>query len=178
MSETLDDLYLEWLYAQVGSVKLKRPERTYWALIKQLYTKEFVWIVPNDHNRIEDGQALRDEFMDAQGWEEIDEDWMGLGCSMLELFLGLSRRLAFQTGHEPREWFWHLIKNLDLAKYTDAVKRTPEVIEEINDTLERIIWRTYNYDGSGGLFPLEEAPRDQRKTEIWYQLSTYLLDRV
>jgi len=62
MNEPLDDLYLTWLYSQIGSIKLKQPSRTYWSLFRQLYTKEFVWIIPNDDNRIEDGRDLRFKF--------------------------------------------------------------------------------------------------------------------
>jgi hypothetical protein len=38
-----------------------------------------------------------------------------------------------------------------------------------------VIWRTYDRRGHGGLFPLQRSNRDQRRVEIWYQLSEYLL---
>ncbi len=46
--EPLDERYFRWLCSQVVNVKLKNPSRTYWSLLKQLHTKEFVWIIPND----------------------------------------------------------------------------------------------------------------------------------
>lgn len=174
MSAPLDDLYLEWLYSQVGSVKRTNPSATYWKLLKLLFTKEFVWIVPNDDNRIEDGKDLRYEFLDELEIHTEDRDWLGLGCSMLELFIGLSRRLAFDGDGLASDWFWELIDNLGLRSYNDRAKIPEDQVDEI---LNRIIWRTYNYDGSGGLFPLKHAREDQRDVELWYQMNAYLIER-
>lgn len=174
MSEPLDELYLKWLYSQVGSVKFKNPSRTYWSLVRKLFTTEFLWFIPNDDNRLEDGRDLRSEFLADQGIEEVDPDWMLLGCSMLEMLIGLSRRLAFECEGEPRDWFWHMIDNLGLYSYNDRKPFPEELVEE---TLNRVIFRTYQPDGTGGLFPLRHATQDQRKVELWYQLSAYILER-
>lgn len=63
MDGPLDEQYLKWLYRQVASSKYRNPARTYWSLLRQLYTTEFVWTVPNDDNRVEDGRDLRYEFL-------------------------------------------------------------------------------------------------------------------
>lgn len=173
MSQPLDELYLTWLYSQIGSVRLKNPSQTHWSLVRQLYSKEFVWIVPNDDNRVEDGRDLRYEFIDEQMLEDVDPAWLDLGCSMLEMLIGLSRRLSFEAEGESRDWFWTLINNLALR----SDDKNPILVEVVDATLERVIWRTYNPDGSGGLFPLRRAHKNQRKVEIWYQLSAYLLER-
>lgn len=173
MSEPLDESYFLWLYSQVGSVKEKHPARTHWSLCRQLFTKEFVWIVPNDDNRLEDGRDLRHEFLDSK---ELDADdaWMQLGCSMFEMLIGLSRRLAFEADGEPRDWFWLLMRNLDLERYSDKYDGFSKTVDE---TLDRVIWRTYRPDGNGGLFPLRQVEKDQREVEIWYQLNAYLLEQ-
>ena len=173
MTAPLDELYLMWLYDQVGDSRVKNPTRTYWRLLKLLFTKEFVWIVPNDDNRIADGKELRYEFVDQAVLEDVDLGWIHLGCSMLELLIGLSRRLAFEAEGEPRDWFWHLMDNLDLRQYNDKAKFNDRDVEEV---LDRVIWRTYGPDGVGGLFPLKDAEKDQRKIELWYQLSAYVLE--
>lgn len=92
---------------------------------------------------------------------------------MLELLIGLSRRLAFEDDGSPRRWFWQLVENLNLAQYTDK-ERLP--IATVDEVLNRVIWRTYNPNGIGGLFPLRNQSQDQREVELWYQLSAYLLD--
>lgn len=174
MNEPLDELYLTWLYDHVASVKLKNPSRTYWNLMRALFKTEFFWFVPNDDNRIEDGRDLRDEFLADQDIQVEDQDWLDLGCSMLELLIGLSRRLAFEAEGEPRIWFWEMIDNLGLYGYNDRVAFPHEAVKDI---LDQVVWRTYRRDGFGGLFPLQRADRDQRDVEIWYQLNAYLLER-
>lgn len=173
MNEPLDELYLTWLYSQVASPKARNPSRTYWTLLRQLYKKEFVWFVPNDDNRVEDGRYLRYEFLEAHH-RSHEDDWMDLSCSFLEMLIALSRRLSFQADGEPVIWFWHLIETLELANYNDNVIYPYDEVDEI---LDRVIWRTYEKDGKGGLFPLKNANRDQRQVEIWYQMSAYLIER-
>ena len=177
MDEPLDELYLNWLYANIGSVKARNPERTHWSLARQLYKTEFVWLIPNDDNRVEDGRDLRYEFIEQYGIRP-DTEWMSLGCSMLEMLIALSRRLSFEAEGEPREWFWQLLENLDLAHHTDAhCSLSPRLCEErITETVNDVIWRTYLPNGHGGLFPLEEAEEDQRDVELWYQLCAYVLE--
>jgi len=174
MSPPLDDQYLTWLYSQVGSVRLRNSSRTHWSLLRQLYTKEFIWIIPNDDNRVEDGRDLRFEFLESEGLNQ-DQEWLSLGCSMLEMMIALSRRLAFETGDKPRDWFWHLIETLDLEQFNDRTY-DDHARTLIDETLDRVIWRLYSADGRGGLFPLRHATEDQTQVEIWYQLSAYLAE--
>ena len=168
---TLDDQYLIWLYSQVKVVKTRRSSTTYWDLFRQLFSTEIAWIVPNDDNRAEDGRELRCEWA-TNTQTEVDPNWLSLGCSFLELLIGLSRRLAFETDTNAADWFWHLINNLGLLGYHDRSKFNPESVDEITS---RVIWRTYERNGNGGLFPLSHTTKDQRRVEIWYQLSEYLL---
>lgn len=172
MDEPLDDAYLTWLYSQIGSVRLKNRARSYWRLARQLFTKEFVWFVPNDDNRVEDGRDLRYEFLEESG-ATADDNWLELGCSFLEMLLGLSRRLSFEAEGEPRDWFWHLMDTLGLRECNDRADWSEE---EVDDILNRVIHRTYAPNGDGGLFPLETADADQRNVELWYQMSAYLLE--
>lgn len=173
MPEPLDDAYLTWLHSQLVSPRLKNPARTFWCLTRQLYKKEFVWYVPNDDNRIEDGKDLRHEFVEVSGITNPDPVWLDMECSVLEMLLGLSRRLSFEAEGEPRDWFWHLLGNLDLQKYND--KNYNALAEEaIDSKLDILIWRNYSPDGRGGLFPLKHPREDQRVVELWYQLAAYL----
>jgi hypothetical protein len=104
MSEPLDELYFRWLYAQVSNVRLKNPSRTHWSLLKLLHTKEFVWIVPNDDNRLEDGRLLRVEFVELNDIHDVEPSWMDLGCSMLEMLIALSMKFSTMSygGHMNR----------------------------------------------------------------------------
>jgi hypothetical protein len=169
---TLDDLYLTWLYSQVGDVKVRNKSRTYWDLLSQLYSKPFIWLVPNDDNRVQDGLDLRFEWMYEHSMSPPD-DWLFRDCSFLEMLVGLSRRLAFEGEGHPPVWFWHLMENLGLHECTDRPKYNQI---EVDERLDIVIWRLYEPDGRGGLFPLRYPKHDQREVEIWYQMNEYLLD--
>lgn len=169
----LDELYFTWLYGQVGSITNRNPSRSYWKVLKQLHTKPFVWFVPNDDNRAEDGRNLRIDFLNYEDIRRVEPGWMELECSMLELMIGLSRRLAFEDDGEPRAWFWRLMENLGLERYNDNTL-VPE--KEIDNILDDVIWRTYRRNGRGGLFPLRRSHEDQREVELWYQMHAYLLE--
>lgn len=167
----LDELYFSWLYSQVGSVEITNPSRTYWGILRELYTTEFFWIVPNDDNRAEDGKELRYEFLHEENIEHVDKEWLELGCSMLEMMIGLSRRLSFEDDGEPHLWFWALMENLDLERYNDNTHIPDGIVYKV---LGDVIWRTYDRKGKGGLFPLRRSRQDQTEVELWYQMSEYL----
>lgn len=173
----LDEEYLDWLVARVTSPRQRRSDsvRTYFTITKQLHEKEFFWFVPNDDNRILDGLELRNEFLADIRYHigEDDEEWASAGCSVLELLVGLSRRLADLDGGEPRIWFWRMMRNLGLDQLDDQI---PYDWEDVDEVLSTFIFRTYERDGRGGLFPLEHPKEDQRKVEIWYQLNAYLME--
>lgn len=176
MDRPLDELYLQWIYGQVASPRLRDPKKTHWNLLKQLYRKEFVWLVPNDDNRVEDGRALRHRFLREVEVDQVDRIWMEMGCSVLEMLFALSDRLAFEMDQRPRDWFWQLIHNLDLTQYNDAWYRASGDPKVIDEKLDLLIFRNYSRNGSGGLFPLRHPKRDQRGVEIWYQMAAYLLE--
>jgi hypothetical protein len=176
VSSFLDERYFNWLYRQVCSVKTRNPSRTYRNLLYILQTNQFVWLIPNDDNRAEDGKYLRYEFLEDEGIDlkRRDDYWMNLGCSFLEFLVALSRRLAFETAKSVDDCFFELLENLDLKQFNDRIPIDKAYIESV---LERVNWRTYEYNGGGGLFPLVYPERDQREVEIWYQLSAYILER-
>ena len=141
--------------------------------MRQLYVKEFVWLIPNDDNRAEDGKELRYEFINEQGIDEVDQAWLDLGCSVLEMMIALARRAAFESDDEVVEWFWRFIFNLGLNNHTD-IEYNSATEREVDNVLDTVIFRTYDADGLGGLFPLTHPRQDQRKVELWYQLAAYL----
>lgn len=176
MGEPLDEQYLKWLYRQVASVRLKDPNRTYWNLLRHLYTTEFVWLIPNDDNRVEDGRDLRHEFLTKKGIVDCDPNWLSLGCSFLEMLYGLARRSAFEAEGGSSEWFWHMLDNLTLGEFNDVHYHSKKQARYVSGVLDRVIWRRYEPNGVGGLFPLRRPQDDQREVELWYQLSCYLLE--
>jgi hypothetical protein len=171
-SKQLAEAYFHWLVEQVRE-EGRHPAKTYWDALRQMHEKEFVWIVPNDDNRVVDGIELRDTFFAERGFplELMNRDDFG-PCSTLETMIGLSRKLAFYADGEPEGWAWQLFCNLGLHKFPDPLsKRKAAKLDEI---LDRMIWRTYDPDGTGGFFPITRPKMDQTKVELWYQMGAYV----
>lgn len=180
MNRPLDELFFEWLYSRVADARETDPSRTHWLLFKQLYSTEFFWIIPNDDNRIFDGKELRREFLNSKR-TRAPLEWLDLGCSVLEMMVGLAQRISFEDlkQREPRYWFWELLRNLGLDGHTDDVNPRNVVDREIDveDCLNNVIYRTYRPNGHGGFFPLRGPCDDQRDVDIWYQMGMYLHER-
>ena len=165
----LDEMYLEWLYDQV----LVRAQRgaTYWKLLRQMHQTEFTWFVPNDGNRAEDGKDLRMEWATQVGLDP-PRDWLELGCSFLEMLVAMARRMEFDAGETPGHWFWCLLRNLGIESYHDGSGYSRNYVTK---RMRVVMDRMYDAHGNGGLFPLQNPSKDQRKVELWYQMSEYLL---
>lgn len=168
-----DEGYFDWLYSQ-ALARSRSPRRKYLNLAKHLFTKPFVWFVPNDDNRVEDGRYLRYEYLQERGIQ-VDDDWVDLDCSFLEMLVALARRAAEESLASEKEWFWIFLCNLDLDRFNDAIPYD-DCLVDVEEALDQVIERTYEPDGSGGLFPLVHPEEDQRGVELWYQLNAYLLE--
>lgn len=178
--EPLDERYFVWLYSLVAPTDATDPEVTYWHLLKQLYEKQCVWFVFRDENRIEDGKQLRVDFLRAEGLHrsDVDPHWIEIGCSFLELMIALAERLRFEIDPDTNTayWFWEvLMTNIGLRDFNDAAIYEPCDVDEV---LNRVLFRQYEPDGTGGFFPLSHPDEDQRGVELWFQLSAYVIERM
>lgn len=178
-AKSIDQLYFNWVVHKVMAVTDPNPRRTYWLLFERMFNKPFEWYVLNDDNRVMDGLELRDLFADdGNSWGESTFP-VQAPCSMLEMMIGMSRRLAFFSGNGELvdKWFHQLLRNTGLSHYTDEVlAQDLGLVDEVEFIFDRIIYRKYDYTGEGGLFPLESPHQDQRLVELWYQAQSYLLE--
>jgi len=175
MTQSRNKKYFDWLVNQIEV----NSSRSYEHLFVRLHDTEFIWIVPNDDNRVYDGLDLRSEYIDGtHGWtlEEIMKlpIMTNKGASVLEVLIGLSRRVAFTCGGEAPWWAWQLMGNVGLYRFPDPLTKKKQ--ERLEEVLAALIWRTYSRNGEGGFFPLNEPKEDQRKVEIWYQLNQYAME--
>jgi hypothetical protein len=174
-----DDSYFYYLCSIVGGTD------EYSMLLGELHKIEFYSLIPNDDNRGEDGKQLRETFMDEEGQQALSQSdfpqpEIGI-CSIFEMFIGLCYRLEWETAQSrfektPSEWFWILIDNLGLSGCYDVTFEQLESRNEIHIRVGSFLDRHYKSDGSGGLFPLKNPRKDQRRIEIWYQMSAYILE--
>lgn len=172
----MNDKYFNYL------VNLVDKQNRYSLLLKELYNIEYYATVPNDDNRGSDGLYLREQYLESMGHMPLsfchtDE------CTILEMLIGLSYRLEFETAQSiyekrPEQWFWILIDNLKLTHFADKyIKNKNDHIQAINiirDIINKLLDRTYFATGEGGLFPLINPKKDQRRVEIWYQMTDYI----
>lgn len=174
MSEALDDLYLQYLYESVGLPRRGR-DRTYWALIRQMYSTEFTWRMTKDRSRADDGKAIRWEFVEAAGLPKVEANWLYRPCTFLEMMIAVARRLSTLTSENAAWWFSQLLFNTSFSVFND--EHYDGQSETIAGMMDTIIWRRYTPNGEGGLFPLRNPAEDQRNVEIWYQLNAWLIER-
>jgi hypothetical protein len=91
------------------------------------------------------------------------------------MFIALACRVAYDSYGDSGDWFWRLMDNLGVRKFTDDVydQTVDLTVERI---LIRFVRRQYKRNGEGGIFPLRNPQADQRRQELWYQMSAYLLE--
>jgi hypothetical protein len=170
MTNRVEKKYFEWLISQINV----QGTRTFFELFEMLFTIEFVWTVPHDDNRLQDGLDLRTEFLNRHPHISRRNVHWDKGATVLEVIIALSRRLAFTAGGTAEDWAWQLITNLRLNKMTDPL--TENKVRKVHHILERLIWRQYREDGLGGFFPLNWPDKDQTQVEIWYQMQKYVTE--
>lgn len=171
--------YFQWLCGLVG---IDEPDHSYWTLAQILHRRVFRWYVDNDGNRYEDGIKMREIFEDASNF--TDYSCLDGDCSVLEMLIALAIRIADMLGtDDPGDiqwWFWKMLENL-WGLDMDELEDGELLIGGYTDYLfckKMDIWldRKFQRDGSGGIFPLKKAKKDQRKVEIWYQMQSYLME--
>lgn len=170
MSDVVRFRYMNWMMDLVAGHDHSK-------LLGYLHDIVFVWSVPNDENRAMDGQDLRDKFEYSTGL--VDTTMTNEPCSVLEMLVALSIRvndimIEINTDDETDEWFWELMNNLDLGKYTNDREMIGGDWLVVEAAIYDLMERSYDKRGVGGLFPMTMSTTDQRDVEIWYQMSEYL----
>ena len=165
--------YKDWLF---DLVDCNGVSDDYSLLLGELFDTPFEWRVPNDDNRAYEGMDLREQFCRDLRIEYIPEHYPK-NCSMLELIIALALRCESmgEDDLDYKNWFWELLTNCNLIDYSDDNYYVDG--ENSTEIIEKIINRTYTRKGLGGLFPLKTSRRDQRKIELWYQMSAYLSEK-
>lgn len=117
---------------------------------------EFIPMVEGDKNRVEDILWNRDD----------DDEY----ASCLDVIVLMADELVFQTAGSLSEgshyeWYFALIENLGI-----------ESVRDVPEACERMVFRQYDKNGVGGLFPSKHYREDEdaRDLDLWYQMQVYL----
>lgn len=173
-NEVIND-YFNWLSDFVYRDRF--PKRlSYRKLLTHLHDTEFIYSIPKDKNRAEDGKDLRYRYAYNHLGDPGAERYLSGPCSVLEMMIGLTIRCEetimddTSMGDRTGQWFWGMIVNLGLGAMSDARFDRQFVEEAISDFLNR----RYEPDGRGGLFRVKNCDCDLRNVEIWVQMLWYL----
>lgn len=169
----LHNQYLDWL---MGIVQLPQHSR----LLEKLFSTEFVWIIPFDANRADDGIQLRYRFGRECGIPDpvICSELDNGPCSLLEMIVALAIRAEEQIMGDPTigdrtaMWIHDMLKSLGILAYLDYIYDEQAVDNAIYIFTNRLYTRT----GRGGLFevPDLDPSKDMRTAEIWFQMCWYM----
>ena len=175
--EAESDPYFQWLCRMID-IPARKP---YLKLAKELHGLIFLpqSAVETDANRANDGLQLRVDFMERYGARGSSANRGP--CTMLEFLIGLAKRMEFIMDEEGNQlntshYFWQMIKNLRLIRMDDERFDSGNGEFFVQEAVDRVLFRTYEKDGSGGLFPLRHPNGDQRTVEIWYQMNQGLVE--
>lgn len=132
-----------------------------------------------DDARIDEIKTLKERF-------QIDNDLTNDEIKVLiwqeptwfDVLVALSYRIEHEVMTDPDEgdrtakWFWCMIDNLGLRNISLDIDSPEE--SSIHDAIDRLKDRTYDQNGSGGLFPLKGKKTDQRRVGLWNQAQAWL----
>lgn len=143
--------------------------KRYGKLIDQLFHTRFLSVLIPDEQRALDGIYLRKEYGADYGFLQ--------DCSVLEMLAQFSIRIETEWIGNPRNFrpdiiFWTMLKNLGLDLCYDEVY-SPDTVDHM---LSMWMERSYNPDGTGGIFPMKYTKRDQRDVILWDQMLEYLTE--
>lgn len=170
--ENNTQVYFNWLSSMVMGTSEKAR---YNVLVTQLFLTDFTWFIPNDDNRGFEGIELRNRYYEETGHNYYEEK-----VSFLEVLIALSIRCHDMSGEMTvKKWFWKLMNNVGLDYFIDERYRIGTAASAVHEIVDRILNRTYERSGEGGLFPLRKKNirNDQRRVELWYQMCEYINDR-
>lgn len=175
VTDDFDD-YFYWLSAIVRS-DLDQYSELLWTL----YDIDFITVLELDESRAVEGLLLREEFYDA----DRTADWimfMNRDCSVLEALIPMARRIDGMTtdencGDRTSVWFWEMLDNLGIAKYTNSLLCDGDSWIDIHMILSAWMNREFDENGVGSPFPLRLPKHDQRRRTMMYQMYDYVTEK-
>ena len=173
----VDSAYYDWLLKQINyDLNDHEIGCGYDLILERLFVEPFIWTIPNDDNRAEDGIALRSIFMASENWNSMPLE--GNECSVLEMLIAFAMRIEddiMWNGEENRteKWFWIMMENLGFDDMYDIFYDASYVDTKLDEFLNR------KYENSV-LFPLSRkrthTTKKAKKVELWSQAQAYFMD--
>ena len=177
--------YFNWLCHLIGAGD---GQATYRILARVLHGIDYVSRVEHDENRALDGIDLRSDYAEEVRLSDKEYDYYfyNLPCSVLEMLIGLSQRIDYETsdpyepftgGSRTERWWLEIVGNLGLSEFDDEHWHERDGDRKVPVIIRQWIDRQYLSNGVGGIFPLDKTDVDQRQVDTWYQMCAYLNEK-
>ena len=169
--------YFKWLVSFVCDARHKEG---YSIVLHELFNREFIWLIDYDENLAIYGLEMRDKFLaSSETYRKMYDIYGGFdqNCTILEMMVALAiiieeRVMTNYEENRTSEWFWGMMTSLGLINYDDMSYDE----EEVDEILEKFLYRKYQKNGVGGLFTIKNGDKNMCKIDIWLQINAFLIE--
>lgn len=109
---------------------------------------DFVWYIPEDEDKAVQALRMRDEYC----YETSMPSPRRAPASFLEVFVSITDSLTALLYQDREKFTKSILLNMGAYSYSDDGRLPSEIHEGALEIAERVMYRTYGRNGSGGLF--------------------------
>lgn len=109
---------------------------------------DFVWYIPEDEDKAIQALRMRDEYCYETGMPSPRQ----APASFLEVFVSITDTLTAMLYKDRESFTKSILLNVGARSYSDDGRLPSEIHEEALIIAERVMYRTYSRNGTGGLF--------------------------
>lgn len=109
---------------------------------------DFVWYIPEDEDKAIQALRMRDEYCYETGLPSPRQ----APASFLEVFVSITDTLTAMLYQDRESFTKSILLNAGARSYSDDGRLPSEIHEEALIIAERVMYRTYSRNGTGGLF--------------------------
>lgn len=114
---------------------------------------DFVWYIPEDEDKAIQALRMRDEYC----YEMSMPSPRQAPASFLEVFVCITDSLTAMLYQDREKFTKSILLNMGARSYSDDGRLPSEIHEGALEIAERVMYRTYGRNGSGGLFRIPGA---------------------
>lgn len=139
-------LYTSWLI-QRGCLENYSELASVWDELN------FMWYIPEDEDKAVQALRMRDEYC----YETSSPSPRQAPASFLEVFVSITDSLTAMLYQDREVFTKSILLNMGARSYSDDGCLPSEIHEGALEIAERVMYRTYGRNGSGGLFRIPGA---------------------
>lgn len=114
---------------------------------------DFVWYIPEDEDKAIQALRMRDEYCYETGMPSPRQ----APPSFLEVFVSITDTLTAMLYQDRESFTKSILLNVGARSYSDDWRPPSEIRKASLSIAERVMYRTYSRNGTGGLFRIPGA---------------------